>query len=104
VKKALASVELASSAPASTAEIEQLIDKVKKDPNDLQAKYDLATSYFATGKHNEALEECFNIIKKQKKWQDDAARKLALKIFEALGPANDVTIKGRRRLSTLLFV
>ena len=104
VKKALAAVDVAAQhAPVGAAQ-QELIDKVSKNPTDLQLKYDLAMSFFAANKYEKALEQAFDIIKQNKKWNDDAARKLVLKIFDALGPTDPLVKEGRRKLSNLWFL
>lgn len=121
VRKAIAAVELAEQASSSQSQSrDSLLAAITANPNDLQARYDLAISYFQTGTYEPALEQCFEIIKKDKTWQDAAARKLILKIFDALGPKDPITkngksnylnniffkiisIVGKRRLSNLLF-
>ena len=51
----------------------------------------------------EALEQLVSIVKRDRKWNDDGARKQLVQLFEAWGPADEATIEGRRRLSSILF-
>lgn len=103
VVKAISAVELAKEAGGKSESLAELEEKVKQDPNDLQLKYDFANALWISGKRDEAMEQLFNIIKKDKEWNDQAARKFLVKIFESLGPEHPSTIKGRRRFSNLWF-
>jgi putative thioredoxin len=103
IKKAIAAVDLAIQSAPLAKEQQDLIDKIKQNPNDLQIRYDLALSYFQNGRYSQALEECFEIIKRDKYWNSEAARKLCLKIFDALGPKNELVKSARKKLSSLLF-
>lgn len=104
IKKALAEMELIQKSQMIEPEQQELLAKVKQDPSNLQARYDLATSFFASKNYQQALDQCFEIIKIQKHWNEDAARKLCLKIFEALGPESEITTRGRKKLSNLWFL
>jgi len=88
---------------AGAGDVAQLRAKVNADPSDLQARYDLALGLDANGKRDEALEELLDIVKRDRKWNDDAARKQLVTLFEAMGPTDPRTIAARRRLSSLLF-
>jgi putative thioredoxin len=95
-------LELQDSAAAAgpTADLRR---KVANDPGDHQARFDLATAYFAGGEHEAAVDELLEIFSRDRAWNDDAARKQLVKIFEALGFTHPLTVSGRRRLSALLF-
>lgn len=104
VRKSVAAVELALQASSGqTQNIDVLLASISSNPENLQARYDLAISYFQTGTYEPALNQCFEIIKRDKTWQDAAAKKLALKIFDALGPKDPITKQGKRRLANVLF-
>ncbi len=77
--------------------------RVAANPNDFQARYDLAEALSARGDFEAASEQLLAIIERHRDWNDDAARKQLLKIFEAAGPTSDVAKQGRRRLSAILF-
>lgn len=77
--------------------------KVANDPADLQARFDLAMAYYAGGEHEAAVDELLEVFRRDRTWNDDAARKQLVKLFEAFGPTDPRTLSGRRRLSTLLF-
>ena len=76
---------------------------VALDPSDHQARFDLALALFAKGNSAEAVDHLMIIVRRERSWNDDAARKQLLKVFEALGPEDPVTIDGRQGLSTILF-
>jgi putative thioredoxin len=77
--------------------------KVAANPADLQARFDLAAVLDAKGAREEAINELLEIVRRDRKWNDEAARKQLLTLFEAMGPTDARTIQGRRRLSSLLF-
>ncbi|PZU91993.1 MAG: thioredoxin [Chelatococcus sp.] len=97
-----AAVELAEQAAAlgDTAELEA---KVAADPKDHQARFDLALALNARDRREEAVDHLIAIIKVDRGWNDDGARKQLLQFFEAWGPMDESSIAGRRKLSTLLF-
>jgi putative thioredoxin len=97
VKAALA---LASAPPVETAGLEA---KLAADPNDHEARFDLAKALAAGGRMGEAADQLLEIIARDRTWNDEAARKQLLTIFEAAGPMSDVAKQGRRRLSAILF-
>jgi putative thioredoxin len=71
--------------------------------NDHQARYDLALALAAAGRREEALDELLDIVRRDRAWNDDSARKQIVQLFEAWGPTDPLTVSGRRRLSALLF-
>ena len=77
--------------------------KVANHPEDLQARYELAEALSARGDLESACEHLLAIIAKQRDWNEDAARKQLLKVFEAAGPASEIAKQGRRKLSAILF-
>jgi putative thioredoxin len=77
--------------------------RISADPNDLQARYDLASALNASGKRGEAAEALLDIIRRNRAWNDEAARKQLLKFFEAWGFDDPATSAARRKLSSILF-
>ena len=77
--------------------------RVEADPDDHDARYRLATVLFLRGQAEAAMEHLIQIVKRDREWEDDKARKQLVKFFEALGPKDPATLKGRRMLSTVLF-
>ena len=85
---------------SETAELEQA---VARNPDDHQARYDLAIALNAEGKRVEAAEQLVALMKRDRTWNEDGARKKLLDFFEAWGAKDPATLKGRRLLSALLF-
>ena len=102
VKAVQASIDLAEQA-AAVGPVTELEQKVAANPLDHQARFDLATALNAGGQRAEATEQLLAIVKKDRKWNEDGARKQLVQFFEAWGPADEATIEGRKRLSTILF-
>jgi putative thioredoxin len=84
-------------------DIAELERKSAGDPNDLQARYDLAEALSARGDFDRASEHLLAIIAKNRDWNEGAARQQLLKVFDAAGPTSDVAKQGRRKLSAILF-
>jgi putative thioredoxin len=102
VKAVQAAIDLAEQAK-SVGPLSELEKKVAANPLDHQARFDLATALNAAGKRNEATAQLLEIVKRDRKWNDDAARKQLVQFFEAWGGADEATVEGRKRLSTILF-
>jgi putative thioredoxin len=102
VGAARAALELAEQAKTlgPVAELEQ---KVAANPLDHQARFDLALALNGTGQRLDALEQLISIVKRDRKWNDDGARKQLVQFFDAWGPADEATIEGRKKLSSILF-
>ena len=73
------------------------------NPDDFQARLDLALAAAAGNNKAKAVDELIEIFRRDRTWNDEAARKQLLKFFEAWGPKDTATIDGRRRLSALMF-
>ena len=84
-------------------ELNNLIDIVDKEPNNHQARFDIAINSTAKNNHEEAIKNLLYIIEKDRLWNDEAARKSLLEIFNALGPNHDLVVDGRKKLSSILF-
>jgi putative thioredoxin len=102
VKAVQASIDLLEQASA-LGPITELEQKVAADPLDHQARFDLATALNAGGKRSEATGHLLEIVKRDRKWNEDGARKQLVQFFEAWGPTDEATVDGRKRLSTILF-
>ena len=102
VAAARAALELAEQAK-SVGPITELEQKVAANPLDHQARFDLALALNGKGQRHDALEHLIAIVKRDRKWNDDGARKQLVQFFEAWGPADEATIEGRKRLSSILF-
>ena len=102
VAAARAAIELAEQSKA-VGPIGDLEKKVADDPKDWQARFDLALALNAKGKRAAALDHLIEIVKRDRKWNDDGARKQLVQLFDAWGPADEATVAGRKRLSSILF-
>jgi putative thioredoxin len=102
VKGVLTALELMSNA-AEPDELAELRAKADAEPENLTARFLLAEAEIAAGKHEEASASLFAILEKELDWNENAAKDLLLKMFEAAGAKAEVTKKGRRRLSALYF-
>jgi putative thioredoxin len=102
VASARASLELARKA-ADAGDVEAIRAKLAANSNDTKSRFDLAVALNAKGDRKGALDELLTIIRKDRTFNDDAARKLLLQLFDAWGASDPVTIEGRQKLSSLLF-
>jgi putative thioredoxin len=102
VAAARAALELAEQAKTlgPVADLEQ---KVLANPLDHQARFDLALALNGQGRRMDALDHLISIVKRDRKWNDDGARKQLVQLFDAWGPTDEATIEGRKRLSSILF-
>ncbi|MGE0597636.1 MAG: tetratricopeptide repeat protein [Hyphomonadaceae bacterium] len=98
-----AALDLAAAPAADDSETAQLRQRVSADPKDFQARYDLAVALAAKDDLETAVDQLLAIVEANRDWNEEAARKQLIKIFEAAGPNSDVAKSGRRRLSALLF-
>ncbi|WP_342360149.1 thioredoxin [Terrarubrum flagellatum] len=97
-----AAIELAEQA-ASVGDLGDLVKAVEADPKNYQARFDLAVALNGQNKREEAVDHLIEIIKRDRKWNDEAARKQLVQFFEAWGPMDEMSIAGRRKLSALLY-
>ena len=95
-----AALALAEAAPSETAAFEQ---RLAADADDHEARLELAKALAGQGRMEEAVDELMEIVRRDREWNDEAARKQLLTIFEAAGPMSDIAKQGRRKLSALLF-
>ena len=93
--------EQASAAPVADTSAQRA--KVDADPKDHQARYDYALALDAAGDREGAIAQLLEIVKRDRKWNEDAARQHLVTLFEAMGPADPRTIDARRKLSSILF-
>ena len=101
VQSIRAQLALASAAPAgASAELEA---RVAADPTDHQARYDLSLAQASAGDLKGAVDSLLAIVAAEREWNDQAARKQLLTVFEAAGPSSEIARDGRRRLSSILF-
>jgi putative thioredoxin len=98
-----AELKLREEASAKAGEIAPLRAKLDADPKDHQARFDLALALDGQGDREGALNEFLDIVRRDRKWNDEAARKHLVTLFEAMGATDPRTIDARRKLSSILF-
>jgi putative thioredoxin len=102
VAAARAAIELAEQTK-DLGPIGDLEAKVAADPKDYQARFDLALALNAKGNRDGAVDQLLEIVRRDRKWNDDGARKQLVQLFDAWGPTDEATVEGRKRLSSVLF-
>ncbi|ODN70894.1 hypothetical protein A6302_01811 [Methylobrevis pamukkalensis] len=102
VTGARAELELARVAE-TLGDAADLARRVEADPADHQARFDLALALNARGDAKGAVDHLVEIVKRERTWNEEAARKQLVQFFEAWGPMDKATLYGRRRLSAVLF-
>ncbi len=102
VKAVQAAIDLTEQAQ-SLGPVAELEQKVAANPLDHQARFDLATALNAAGNRVEATQQLLEIVKRDRKWNEDGARKQLVQFFDAWGATDEATVEGRKRLSTILF-
>ena len=102
IAKARAEIELAEQA-ADAGETAEMRARLEANPDDHQARFDLAVALSAAHQNQEAIDELLEIFRRDREWNDGAAKDQLFKIFDALGPKDPVALTGRRRLSSMIF-
>ena len=102
VAAARAALEIAEQAK-SVGPLSELEQKVAANPLDPQMRFDLAVALNSKGRRAEAVDNLIEIVKRNRKWNDDGARKQLVQFFDAWGPTDEATVNGRKRLSSVLF-
>ena len=97
-----AALKLAENA-ADTGDVRELRARLDADPADHRARFELSEALIAAGRREEAVNELLELVRRDRNWNDEAARKQLVTLFEAFGPTDELTVGGRRRLSSLLF-
>jgi putative thioredoxin len=97
-----AAIDLAEQA-ASLGDLAELQHRVEADPLDHQARFDLAVGLAGKGRRQDAVDHLLEIVRRDRSWNEDGARKQLVQFFEAWGPKDETTVAGRRRLSSILF-
>jgi putative thioredoxin len=99
---ARAALELAEQA-GSVGDLRALEAAVAANPKDHRARFDLALGLAAANRREEAVDHLLEIVRRDRKWDDDGARRQLVQFFEAWGPTDEATVGGRKRLSSVLF-
>jgi putative thioredoxin len=102
VEQVRAALELARKAPKADQQ-DALAQKLAANPADQQTRFDLAVALAAQGKKMEAVEHLLELVRRDRNWNEQAARKQLVQLFEAWGFKDPAAVEGRRRLSSLLF-
>ncbi len=102
VAAARAALDIAEQAK-SLGPIDELQQKVAADPLDHQARFDLAAALNVKGDRTAAADHLLAIVKRDRKWNEDGARKQLVTFFEAWGAMDPATLEGRKKLSSILF-
>lgn len=102
IVSAQAMLQLAEEA-SEIGDLQVFATRVEADPNDHEARFGLATGLLAQDKREAAIDALLEIIRRERSWNDEAARKKLLTLFEAFGADDPLTQAGRRRLSSILF-
>jgi putative thioredoxin len=100
---AKAALELAEAGEKAAGQLDTLRQRIAADPKDYEARLELATALFAAGDREAAIDELLELIRRDRAWNEQAARKQLVKFFEAMGPTDPLTVSARRRLSSILF-
>lgn len=102
VVAARAAVELAEQS-AGAGEAGELRARLERAPDDHQARYDLALALLGAGDNAGAVDELLELFRRDREWDDGAAKAQLMKLFDTLGPKDSLTKSGRRRLSSMIF-
>jgi putative thioredoxin len=103
VASVVAAIELAEQAAGAIGAVGELEARLGRDPNDHEARLELANALFAIGQREAAIDHLLRIVKADREWNEQAARKQLVKLFEAMGPTDPLTVQTRKRLSSILF-
>jgi putative thioredoxin len=103
ITAARSALELAEQGQKAMAGANKLRARLASNPDDHEARFDLATALFGSGERETAVDELLTLFKRDREWNEQAARKQLVKFFEAMGPTDPLTLSGRRRLSAQMF-
>ena len=103
IAAARAALDLAEAGKKAMAQSGKLRARLQQNPDDHEARLELATALFGGGEREAAIDELLTLYKRDRQWNEEAARKQLVKFFEAMGPTDPLTLSARRRLSSLMF-
>jgi putative thioredoxin len=103
VAAARAALDLAEQGEKAKGSTGKLRARIAQNPDDHEARLELASALFASGEREAAIDELLTLFKRDREWNEQAARKQLVKLFEAMGPTEPLTLSARRRLSALMF-
>lgn len=96
-------IELAEQAAQGAGSVGELEAKLAQRPSDPQLRFDLAMALYGAGKREEAVDHLLEIVRKNRSWNEEAARKQLVRLFEAFGHTDPLTVSARKRLSSIMF-
>jgi putative thioredoxin len=100
---ARSALDLAEQSAGAAGKLPEFRARLERDANDHAARFELANALYAADDRESAVDELLEIVRRNRGWNEEAARKQLVKLFEAMGPTDPLTLSGRRRLSSLLF-
>jgi putative thioredoxin len=100
---ARAGLELVEVGAKAAGETDALKARLEQNPKDHQARLDLASALFAAGDREAAIDQLLEAVRRDREWNEQAARKQLVKFFEAIGLGDPLTVQSRKRLSSILF-
>ncbi|MBL8708836.1 MAG: thioredoxin [Rhodospirillaceae bacterium] len=103
IAAARAQLEVAQAGQKAAGQSDALQARVDANPKDFEARCELAQALFAGGEREAAVDHLLEVVRMNRAWNEEAARKQLVTFFEAMGPTDPLTLSGRRRLSSLLF-
>ena len=103
ITAARSALDLAEQARKTMGSAGKLRARIEQNPDDHDARLELATALFGSGDRETAIDELLTLFKRDREWNEQAARKQLVKFFEAMGPTDPLTVASRRRLSSMMF-
>src|SRR5439155_22475462 len=103
IAAAHSALELAELAQKAKGSLGKLRARLDADPDDHEARFELATALFGAGEREPAIDELLTLFKRDRNWDEQAARRQLVKFFEVMGATDPLTLSARRRLSSLMF-
>jgi putative thioredoxin len=103
IAAAHSALELAEHAQKAMGSVGKLRARLDQNPDDHEARFELATALFGAGERETAIDELLTLFKRNRNWDEQAARRQLVKFFEVMGPTDPLTLSARRRLSSLMF-
>ena len=103
IAAARSALELAEQAQKAQGSLDGLRARLQKNADDHGARFELATALFGIGEREAAIDELLALFKRDREWDEQAARRQLVKFFEVMGPTDPLTLSARRRLSSLMF-
>jgi len=103
IAAARSSIELAAQAAEAAGAAAEFTARLEANPDDHEARFDLALALIGQSQPDKAVDELLELFRRDREWRDGAAKEQLFKVFESLGPKDPVTLKGRRRLSSMIF-